>query len=151
MPRRLAFFVPTVLGALMAVPVARAADDNLRALKELSVDQLLDLQVTSVAKRSTSLARASTSIYVITRDAIRRSGANTLAEALRLAPNLQVEQINSQEYQIAARGFGSHLEFQNFSNKILSSSTAAASTTRCSPAWPTTLSTSSWMTSTASR
>ena len=114
MPRRLAFFVPTVLGALMAVPVARAADDNLRALKELSVDQLLDLQVTSVAKRSTSLARASTSIYVITRDAIRRSGANTLAEALRLAPNLQVARIDSVQYAISARGFNNSV-----GNKLL--------------------------------
>jgi iron complex outermembrane recepter protein len=93
---------------------ARAGDENLRALKELSVDQLLDLEVTSVAKRSTPLADAATSIYVITADAIRRSGADTLAEALRLAPNLQVARIDSVQYAISARGFNN-----GFGNKLL--------------------------------
>jgi iron complex outermembrane receptor protein len=88
-----------------AWPAAHAADDSLRNLKALSVDQLLDLEVTSVAKRSTPLADAAASIYVITAEAIRRSSASTLAEALRLAPSLQVAQIDSVQYAISARGF----------------------------------------------
>jgi iron complex outermembrane receptor protein len=89
----------------MAVQAVCARDENLRALKELSVDQLLDLEVTSVAKRTTPLADAPTSIYVITAEAIRRAGADTLAGALRLAPTLQVARIDSVQYAISARGF----------------------------------------------
>jgi iron complex outermembrane recepter protein len=49
----------------------------------------------------------STSFYIITRDDIRRSGVPTLAEALRLAPNLQVARVNASSYAISARGFNS--------------------------------------------
>ncbi len=69
----------TILFAAGAVTmswrVACAGDEDLRALKGLSVDQLLDLEVTSVSKRAAPLGDAPTSIYVITADSIRRSGA----------------------------------------------------------------------------
>jgi iron complex outermembrane receptor protein len=61
--------------------------------------------VTSVSRRAESLADAPASIFVITPDDIRRSGATTLAEALRLAPNLQVARIDAGQYAISARGF----------------------------------------------
>jgi iron complex outermembrane receptor protein len=85
--------------------VAHAGDEDMRALKALSVDQLLDLEVTSVSKRRAPLGDAATSIYVITAESIRRAGAHTLPEALRLAPNLQVARIDSVQYAISARGF----------------------------------------------
>ena len=58
---------------MLAVPPARADDDTLRALKAMSVDQLLDIEVTSVSKRREPLAGAAASIYVITPEALRRS------------------------------------------------------------------------------
>src|SRR5690349_21560759 len=85
----------------------------------MSLEELANVEVTSVSKAPQNLSTAPASIYVITGEEIAHSGVTSIPEALRLAPNLQVTQIDSQSYQIGARGFGSHLEFQNFSNKIL--------------------------------
>jgi iron complex outermembrane receptor protein len=74
-------------------------------LKKLSIEELLDLEVTSVSKYSERLADAPSSVYVITSDVIRRSGVTSLPEALRLAPNLQVARIDASQYAISARGF----------------------------------------------
>src|SRR5256712_749230 len=75
------------------------------ALKKLSIEQLMNLQVTSVSKRPERLSQTASAIQVITQDDIRRSGAASLAEALRLAANLQVAQIDSRQWAISARGF----------------------------------------------
>src|SRR3954463_7981715 len=111
------------LACLLAAPAAAQlmadASDPLTQLSRMSLEELARVEVTSVSKSAQSLSSAPASIYVITHEEIRRSGVLSVPEALRLAPNLQVEQINSQEYQIGARGFGGHLELQNFSNKIL--------------------------------
>lgn len=105
----------SILGtACLAASGAIAADSSVRALKELSLDQLLDMKVTSVTKRSESLSDAAASIYVITQEAIRRSGVTTLPEALRLAPNLQVARADSVQYAISARGFNNAI-----GNKLL--------------------------------
>ncbi len=95
------------------------ARDQLTQLTQMSLEELANVEVTSVSKGAQSLASAPASIYVITGEEIARSGVTSIPEALRLAPNLQVAQISSQEYQISARGFGGNLEAQNFSNKIL--------------------------------
>src|SRR5213080_2037644 len=75
------------------------------ALKKLSIEQLMNLQVTSVSKRPERLSQTASAIQVITQQDIRRSGAASLAEALRLASNLQVAQIDSRQWAISARGF----------------------------------------------
>lgn len=75
------------------------------ALKKLSIEQLMNLQVTSVSKRPERLAQSAAAIQVITREDIRRSGASSLPEALRLASNLQVAQVDSRQWAISARGF----------------------------------------------
>jgi len=58
-----------------------------------------------VSKRDEKLSDAPTSVFVITSEDIRRSGATSSAEALRLAPNLQVARVSATEYAISARGF----------------------------------------------
>ena len=78
-----------------------------RDLADLSLEQLANVVVSSVSRREEPLARAPASVYVITGDDIRRSGALSLPEALRLAPNLQVARVNSSQYAITARGFNS--------------------------------------------
>src|SRR5690242_5284077 len=75
------------------------------SLKKLSIEQLMDLQVTSVSKRPERLSQTASAIQVITQQDIRRSGASSLAEALRLASNLQVAQVDSRQWAISARGF----------------------------------------------
>ena len=76
-------------------------------LKKLSLEELMDLDVTSVSKRAEKLSQAPSAIQVITQDDIRRFGATSLPEALRLASNLQVAQVDSRQWAISARGFNS--------------------------------------------
>jgi len=85
-----------------------------RDLGDLSLEQLSNIVVTSVSGRSEPISRSLASVYVITGDDIRRSGANSIMEALRLAPNLQVAQSGSDGYAITARGFNDTL-----ANKLL--------------------------------
>ena len=59
-------------------------------LADLSIEELANIQVTSVSKRPERLQNAAASVFLITADDIRRSGADTLPEVLRLAPNLHV-------------------------------------------------------------
>jgi len=88
-------------------------------LSRLSLQELSNLEVTSVSKAPEGLQRAPASIYVITHEDIMRSGATSLMEALRLAPNLLVTQVSAAGYTISARGFGGNPQAQNFSNKLL--------------------------------
>jgi len=73
-------------------------------LAELSIEELANVEITSVSKRPEPLSTAPSSVYVITNDDIRRSGALSLPEALRLAPNLHVARIDALDYAISARG-----------------------------------------------
>ncbi|MCE3253807.1 MAG: hypothetical protein K0Q67_2827, partial [Cellvibrio sp.] len=80
----------------------------------LSIEELLNTKVISVSKQDQDLSEAAASIYIITQNDIRNSGATTIPEALRLAPHLQVARINSSQYAIGVRGFNSAA-----SNKLL--------------------------------
>jgi iron complex outermembrane receptor protein len=74
-------------------------------LKKLSVEELMDLNVTSVSKHPEKISATASAIQVITDNDIRRSGATSLPEALRLASNLEVAQIDARQWAITARGF----------------------------------------------
>jgi iron complex outermembrane receptor protein len=74
-------------------------------LKKLSVEELMDLEVSSVSKHPEKLFEAASAIQVITADDVRRAGARSLPEALRLASNLEVAQIDARQWAITARGF----------------------------------------------
>src|SRR5881296_3423637 len=76
-------------------------------LKQLSVEELMDIEVTSVSRRPEKVSETASAIQVITQEDIRRSGATSLPEALRLASNLQVAQVGSSQWAISARGFTS--------------------------------------------
>jgi iron complex outermembrane receptor protein len=83
-------------------------------IADLSLEELANVQVTSVSKRPEPLSNAASSIFVITGTDIHRSGATTLPEALRLAPNLEVARVDARNYAVTARGFSSPFE-----NKLL--------------------------------
>ncbi len=85
------------------------ARDSVAYLKQLSLEELMELQVTSVSRHPEKLIDAASSIQVITGEEIRRSAASSLPEALRLANNLTIAQKNSREWGITARGFNSAL------------------------------------------
>jgi iron complex outermembrane receptor protein len=84
------------------------------ALKKLTLQELMDLEVTSVAKEPEPYREAAAAIQVITGDDIRRSGASSIPEALRLADNLIVAQKHSHAWAISARGFNT-----DSANKLL--------------------------------
>jgi iron complex outermembrane recepter protein len=83
------------------------ATSDIGALKKLAFEELFNLEITTVSRRPERLVDAASAIQVITAEDIRRSGATSLPEALRLASNLQVAQINSYNWAISARGFNS--------------------------------------------
>jgi iron complex outermembrane recepter protein len=124
-------FAPLRVGAFMALSLVTVATraiaqqvDTLgqpsdsgtspTVLKKLSVEELMNVVVTSVSRRAEPLSHAGSAIQVITQDDIRRSGATSLPEALRLASNLQVAQVDSREWAISARGFNGTI-----ANKLL--------------------------------
>src|SRR5260370_12336923 len=90
---------------LGASPVGAA--HGVQVLKDVHIEELSNIEITSVSKRDEKLSDAPTSVFVITSEDIRRSGATSLPEALRLAPNLQVARVSANEYAISARGFNS--------------------------------------------
>jgi len=75
----------------------------------MSLQELMDQDVTSVAREPEPYGQAPAAIDVITSDEIRRSGASSIPEALRLADNLDVAQKNSHDWAISARGFNTDL------------------------------------------
>ena len=80
----------------------------------------MTVEVTTVSRVPTLLSQTPAAVQVITAEDIRRSGASTLAEALRLAPNLQVAQVNAHDWAITARGFnGASVNTGSLANKLL--------------------------------
>jgi iron complex outermembrane receptor protein len=110
--------IPTFFALAFAASVS-AQQASTDALKKLSLDELMNLEVTSASKTTEPLSDAPAAIFVITRDEILRSGATSIPEMLRLAPNLQVMQLSASNYTITARGFSGNSSAQNFSNKLL--------------------------------
>ncbi|MDL2356665.1 MAG: TonB-dependent receptor [Pseudomonadota bacterium] len=109
-------FPPLMLTLALAVSAsgAGAAEQPGPALVDFSLEQLGDIVVTSVSRQETRLAETPAAIFIISGADIRRAGALSLPEALRLAPNLQVARADARRYAITARGFSSTTE-----NKLL--------------------------------
>jgi iron complex outermembrane receptor protein len=87
---------------------------TLNALTALSLEELMEVEVTSAARKPQRLAETATAIFVITPKDIRRSGATSIPELLRMVPGLQVARINSNQWVVTSRGFASR-----FANKLL--------------------------------
>src|SRR6202790_353976 len=103
-----------LLIALVLFSAAGASAQNLTDFTTMSVEDLMNVQVTSVSKRSQKLADAAAAIFVITQEDIRRSGATSIPEALRMVPGLQVARIDENKWAIGSRGFNGR-----FDNKLL--------------------------------
>jgi iron complex outermembrane receptor protein len=106
------FLTIVTLMGLMYLPVFAAQSEQ--DLFALSITQLMNVKVSSASKQEELLSDVPASIFVITQNSIRHSGATSIPEALRLAPTLQVARINASQYAISARGFNSTV-----SNKLL--------------------------------
>lgn len=89
--------------AIASVEVAALPED----LTELSLDDLMQVEIVSVSRKAEPLQLAAAAVFVVTGDDIRRSGARSIAEALRLVPGLHVARNGASDYAISARGFNS--------------------------------------------
>ena len=105
---RLAHLCAHLAGVTIAALFSQPAQSAV-SIEEMSLEQLADTVVTSVSRREEALGSAAASIYVITGEDIRRAGATTIPEALRLAPNLQIARADANQYAISARGFNNTL------------------------------------------
>jgi iron complex outermembrane receptor protein len=91
--------------AAWAADPAPAPSGEQQDLSNLSIEQLAQLPVSAASKRDEPLSAAPAALYLITPEDIESWGATTLPEALRLAPNLNVQQIDASQYSLSARGF----------------------------------------------
>jgi iron complex outermembrane receptor protein len=83
------------LTAVFALAVSRSAAAQERPLDELTLEELMNIEVTTVARAPDLAWRVPAAVYVITREAIERSGATSLPDALRLAPGMQIARIDA--------------------------------------------------------
>ena len=90
--RRLSFWVSGLFMLGLFLPVAEGAvgEDN---LFELPLEDLVQMEITSVSRKPQKLSDAAAAVFVITQEDIRRSGATSIAEALRMVPGLEVARI----------------------------------------------------------
>ncbi len=112
-----------IVAAAIAAAILGAAEvhgaEPIEALSRMSLEELANVEITSVSKSAELLRSAPAAIYVITHDDILRSGATSLPEVLRLAPNLRATQLTASNYTATARGFGGNPDAQSFANKLL--------------------------------
>lgn len=122
-PQRLGFRVSLVarlvrfVSALMLVALMVSAawsQDKTADLTERSIEDLMNIEVTSVSKKEQKLSEAAAAVFVITSEDIRRSGATNIPDLLRMVPGIDVGEINGSTWAVSARGFN-----QQFSTKLL--------------------------------
>ena len=108
--RSILLLLPLALGGWPASAQQNpSGPSNSQDLKNLSLEQLSQIEVTSPSKEPERAMRIAAAIYVITGEDIRRAGVTSLPEALRLAPGVEVARIDSNKWSIGIRGFGSRL------------------------------------------
>jgi iron complex outermembrane receptor protein len=93
---------------------ASASAQSAADLTRISVEDLMQLEVTSVSKKERPLATSPAAVFVLTQEDIRRSGLTSVPELLRLVPGLHVARIDGSKWAVTARGFNGR-----FANKLL--------------------------------
>ncbi len=111
--RYLSCLIGALLISLAALAGRAHAENMVSALPDdltgLSLESLMNIQVTSVSKRAESLSGAAAAVFVLSGEEIRRSGVRSIPEALRLIPGVSVAQVNGHTWAVTARGFNSTL------------------------------------------
>jgi iron complex outermembrane receptor protein len=107
-PRRVAILAVLTASSSWA---QQPKDDD---LSQVSLEDLMNIQVTSVSKKEQKLSKTGAAIFVITQDDIRRSGATNIPDLLRLAPGVDVARVDANRWAISIRGFN-----DQHANKVL--------------------------------
>lgn len=103
-----------VLVGLLVFPVRSLAQGDAPDLSEVSIEDLMNIEITSASRKEQRLADVPAAAFVITQDDIHRSGMTTIPDLLRLVPGVQVAQINSNKWAVSIRGFNGL-----YANKLL--------------------------------
>lgn len=102
------------LQCLGGITVYAESPSTIEDLTQLSLEELMSIEVTSVSKKKQKLSDSPAAIYVVTQEDIRRSGMTTIPEILRMVPGLHVARLTGNKWAITARGFNGQ-----FANKLL--------------------------------
>src|SRR5260370_41662778 len=98
-----------LLGCEMAwgqnAPPQKASQSSPNDLTQVSIENLMEIEVTSVSKKEQKLSQVAAAVFVITQEDIRHSGATNIPDLLRMVPGMDVAQINFNTWAISARGF----------------------------------------------
>ena len=106
--------VLVALIALMALPSPALAQSRVPDLAQAALEELMNIEITSASRKEQRAADVAAAVFVITADDIRRSGMTTLPDLLRLAPGVNVAQINANKWAVSVRGFNAM-----YANKLL--------------------------------
>ena len=105
-------YIAVLLGLIYAGAHAQTADRE--PFLALALQEVMELEITSVSKKPQTVSRSAAAVFVLTGDDIRRAGAQNIPDALRLAPGLHVAQISANAWAVSARGTNGR-----FANKLL--------------------------------
>src|ERR1700676_2117283 len=110
---RVGVAVSLALCSGLAIPSAAQTTDP-RDLTQASLEDLMNIQVTSVSKKDQRLAKAGAAVFVITQEDIRRSGATNIPDLLRMVPGVDVARVDHSNWSVSIRGFS-----DVYANKVL--------------------------------
>jgi len=110
-------YIPILFFSFLFLVQIQVKADNVNLhdpVLEMSLEDLMDIEVTSASRKEQKLNTVTSAIFVITDEDIRRSGATSIPEALRMAPGVQVARIGTDKWSVSIRGFNGR-----FANKLL--------------------------------
>ena len=105
---------PSLLLGLFAAVSSLGQSPAARDLTQASLEDLMNVQVTSVSKKEQTLSKTGAAVHVITQEDIRRSGATNIPDLLRTVPGVEVARIDTNSWAISIRGFN-----DRYANKVL--------------------------------
>jgi iron complex outermembrane receptor protein len=112
--RRSAMRMCLVIAALVTTAMPAWPQEKVADLTNQSIEDLMNVEVTSVSKTEEKLSKTASAVFVISQEDIRRSGATNIPDLLRMVPGMDVAQINANTWAISARGFNGR-----FSNELM--------------------------------
>src|SRR5438128_1823303 len=96
----------SLVASLAVLSASVASAQQTPSLVDLSLEELLNVRVTSVSRKEQKIRKTAAAIYVVSSEDIRRSGATTLPDVLRMVPGVAVAQLSANTWSVTARGFG---------------------------------------------
>lgn len=104
-----------IFGSMLLLPSTLLAGEQPEVdLSELSLEELMKIEVTTVSKRAENISDAAAAVFVLTADDIRRSGATSVPEALHMVPGMEVARMSANMFGVTSRSFN-----RTFANKLL--------------------------------